>query len=50
VKEVMPHRPQIKEIMIPDEVSNLYVIGSSLLEKYLIGGDLLFDGGIRKTS
>jgi len=39
----------ILEMMTPIEVANLYVIGFSFLGKYLIGGDLLFDGGMVKT-
>ena len=49
VKEVMMGRSQIKEMMAPIEVANLFVIGFSFLGKYLIGGDLLFDGGMVKT-
>lgn len=49
VKDVMLGRSQIKEMMTPVEVANLYVIGFSFLGKYLIGGDLLFDGGMVKT-
>jgi 3-hydroxybutyrate dehydrogenase len=49
VKDVMLGRSQIKEMMTPIEVANLYVIGFSFLGKYLIGGDLLFDGGMVKT-
>ena len=49
VKNVMLGRSQIKEMMNPIEVANLFVIGFSFLGKYLIGGDLLFDGGMVKT-
>ena len=49
VKDVMLGRSQIKEMMTPIEVANLYVIGFSFLGKYLVGGDLLFDGGMVKT-
>jgi 3-hydroxybutyrate dehydrogenase len=49
VKEVMLGRSQIKEMMTPVEVANLFVIGFSFLGKYLVGGDLLFDGGMVKT-
>jgi 3-hydroxybutyrate dehydrogenase len=49
VRDVMMGRSQIKEMMIPIEVGNLFVIGFSFLGKYLIGGDLLFDGGMVKT-
>jgi len=49
VKNVMMGKSQIKEMMSPIEVANLFVIGFSFLGKYLIGGDLLFDGGVVKT-
>lgn len=49
VKTVMMGRSQIKEMMTPIEVANLFTIGFSFLGKYLIGGDLLFDGGMVKT-
>ena len=49
VKNVMMGKSQIKEMMTPIEVGNLFVIGFSKLGKYLIGGDLLFDGGMVKT-
>jgi 3-hydroxybutyrate dehydrogenase len=49
VRDVMMGRSQIKEMMTPIEVGNLFVIGFSSLGKYLIGGDLLFDGGMVKT-
>jgi len=49
VRDVMMGRSQIKEMMKPVEVANLFVIGFSFLGKYLIGGDLLFDGGMVKT-
>lgn len=49
VANVMMGRSQIKEMMKPIEVANLFVIGFSKLGKYLIGGDLLFDGGMVKT-
>ena len=49
VTDVMMGRSQVKEMMTPVEVGNLFVIGFSKLGKYLIGGDLLFDGGMVKT-
>jgi 3-hydroxybutyrate dehydrogenase len=49
VRTVMMGKSQIKEMMTPIEVGNLFVIGFSKLGKYLIGGDLLFDGGVVKT-
>jgi len=49
VRDVMMGRSQAKEMMTPIEVGNLFIIGFSFLGKYLIGGDLLFDGGMVKT-
>jgi len=49
VRTVMMGRSQVKEMMSPVEVGNLFVIGFSRLGKYLVGGDLLFDGGVVKT-
>ncbi len=49
VREVMMGRSQVKEMMSPVEVANLFTLGFSWLGKYLIGGDLLFDGGMAKT-
>jgi 3-hydroxybutyrate dehydrogenase len=49
VRDVMMGRAQVKEMMNPIEVGNLFIIGFSWLGKYLVGGDLLFDGGMVKT-
>ncbi|MCX5906112.1 MAG: SDR family oxidoreductase [Deltaproteobacteria bacterium] len=49
VRDVMMGRSQVKEMMNPIEVGNLFIIGFSRLGKYLVGGDLLFDGGMVKT-
>jgi len=50
VRTVMMGRSQVKEMMSPVEVANLFVMGfSSFLGAYLVGGDLLFDGGMVKT-
>jgi 3-hydroxybutyrate dehydrogenase len=49
VRDVMMGKSRIKEMMTPVEVANLFVIGFSFLGKFLIGGDLLFDGGMVKT-
>jgi len=49
VRNVMMGRSQVKEMMTPIEVANLFVIGFCRLGKYLVGGDLLFDGGMVKT-
>jgi len=50
VRTIMMGRSQVKEMMTPVEVANLFVAGfSSFLGAYLVGGDLLFDGGLTKT-
>lgn len=49
VREVMMGASRIKEMMSPIEVANLFVFGFSRFAKYLIGGDLLFDGGMVLT-
>ena len=49
VKDVMMGKSRIKEMMSPIEVANLFVFGFSRYARYLIGGDLLFDGGIVLT-
>lgn len=49
VMDVMMGKSRIKEMMSPIEVGNLFVFGFSSHAKYLIGGDLLFDGGIVLT-
>jgi 3-hydroxybutyrate dehydrogenase len=40
---------RIKEMMSPIEVANLFIFGFSRHARYLIAGDLLFDGGMVKT-
>ncbi|MFH0730977.1 MAG: SDR family oxidoreductase [Pseudomonadota bacterium] len=49
VREVMMGKSRIKEMMSPIEVGNLFVFGLSRHARYLIGGDLLFDGGMVLT-
>ena len=49
VTDVMMGKSRIKEMMSPIEVANLFVFGFSRYAKYLIGGDLLFDGGMVRT-
>ncbi len=45
VRDVMMGKSRIKEMMSPIEVANLFIFGFSHYARYLIGGDLLFDGG-----
>ncbi len=49
VRDVMMGTSRIKEMMAPIEVGNLFIFGFSRYGKYLIGGDLLFDGGMVLT-
>lgn len=45
IKNVMMGKSRIKEMMTPIEVANLIIFGFSQQARYLVGGDLLFDGG-----
>ncbi len=45
IREVMMGGSRIKEMMSPIEVANIFIFGFSHHARYLIGGDLLFDGG-----
>lgn len=49
VRDVMMGKSRIKEMMSPIDVANLFIFGFSRFSKYLIGGDLLFDGGMVLT-
>jgi 3-hydroxybutyrate dehydrogenase len=49
VTEVMCGHTRVKEMMSPVEVANLFVLGCSRFARYLVGGDLLFDGGMVLT-
>ena len=49
VTDVMMGKSRIKEMMSPIEVGNLFVFGFSRFARYLIGGDMLFDGGMVLT-
>jgi 3-hydroxybutyrate dehydrogenase len=49
VSDVMMGFSRVKDMMSPIEVGNLFIFGFSRHAKYLIGGDLLLDGGIVKT-
>ncbi|MDX2454688.1 SDR family NAD(P)-dependent oxidoreductase [Desulfosarcina sp.] len=49
VTDVMMGSSRVKEMMSPVEVGNLFVLGFSRFSRYLLGGDLLFDGGIVST-
>ena len=49
VTDVMMGTSRVKEMMSPVEVANLFVFGFSRFSRYLVGGDLLFDGGMVLT-
>jgi 3-hydroxybutyrate dehydrogenase len=49
VRDVMMGRSRVKEMMSPVEVANLFIFGFSRFARYLVGGDLLFDGGMVLT-
>ena len=49
VSDVMMGRSRVKEMMPPVDVANLFVFGFSHYARYLVGGDLLFDGGMVLT-
>lgn len=49
VTDVMMGSSRVKEMMSPAEVANLFVFGFSRFSNYLVGGDLLFDGGMVLT-
>jgi len=49
VRDVMMGKSRVKEMMAPIEVANLFIFGFSRYARYLVGGDLLFDGGMVLT-
>jgi 3-hydroxybutyrate dehydrogenase len=49
VRNVMMGTSRVKEMMAPIEVANLFIFGFSRYGRYLVGGDLLFDGGMVLT-
>ena len=49
VRDVMMGFSRVKEMMSPIEVGNLFIFGFSRYARYLVGGDLLFDGGMVRT-
>lgn len=49
VRDVMMGTSRIKEMMRPIDVANLFIFGMSHHGHYLVGGDMLFDGGMVKT-
>jgi 3-hydroxybutyrate dehydrogenase len=49
VRDIMMGKSRVKEMMPPADVANLFVFGFSHYARYLVGGDLLFDGGMVLT-
>jgi len=49
VRDVMMGKSRVKDMMSPIDVGNLVIFGYSRHAKYLVGGDLLFDGGMVLT-
>ena len=49
VDEIMLGKSRIKDMMTPVEIANLFMFAFSSHARYLIGGDLLFDGGVVLT-
>ncbi|MCG8635662.1 MAG: SDR family oxidoreductase [Desulfobacterales bacterium] len=49
MRDVMMGKSRVKEMMSPVEVANLFIHGFSRFSRYLVGGDLLFDGGMVLT-
>jgi 3-hydroxybutyrate dehydrogenase len=49
VTDVMMGKSRVKEMMAPIDVANLFLFGFSRYAKYLVGSDLLFDGGMVLT-
>ena len=49
LQKTMLKRCKLKEPLTPIEVANLFVFGFSRFARHLVGGDLLFDGGMVGT-
>jgi len=49
VTDVMMGASRVKEMMAPIDVANLFIFGFSKFARYLVGGDMLFDGGMVLT-
>lgn len=49
VRDVMMGKSRVKDMMEPIEVANLFIFGISRHGRYLVGGDMLFDGGMVLT-
>jgi 3-hydroxybutyrate dehydrogenase len=49
VRDVMLGKSRIKEMMNPIEAANAFLYGFSRYARFLVGGDLLLDGGVVLT-
>lgn len=49
VRNVIMGTSRVKELMAPVEVANLFLFGFSRFASYLVGGEMLFDGGMVLT-
>ena len=49
VEDIMLGKSRIKDMMTPIEVANLIMFGMSRQGRFLVGGDMLFDGGVVLT-
>jgi len=49
VEDIMLGKSRIKDMMTPTEVANLLMFGFSHHSRFLIGSDMLFDGGVVLT-
>lgn len=49
VEDIMLGKSRIKDMMTPAEVANLIMFGFSHHGRYLVGSDMLFDGGVVLT-
>lgn len=49
VSDIMLGGSRVKSMMTPIAVANLFIFGFSRFSNYLVGGDLLFDGGVVLT-
>lgn len=49
VEDIMLGKSRIKDMMTPGEVANLMMFGFSQHGRFLVGGDMLFDGGMVGT-
>jgi 3-hydroxybutyrate dehydrogenase len=49
VEQVMMGKSRVKTMMKPIEAANLFLFGLSRHGRYLVGGDMLFDGGVVLT-